>query len=148
MKERENIKQELKELNAEKLFEQFNENKDIPSNYFDNFSKNSLIAIKEKESKKTREIKFIKYLIPFSLVASILLLITITLNKAQKDNNWTQLSNKEIIQYIEQNIDEFSDEEIASISNISEKSFINIEFTDSELEEILLEMNIQEDELF
>jgi len=143
------IKKELQDLKAENLLKQFDKNQEIPTGYFENLSINVLKEIKAKET-KMKIFSFRKMLLPISIAAVLIILIAIPLLKQTNQNiNWNQFSENDFENYIKQNIEEFSDEEIASISFLPELSiFINTEYSNEELEEYLLDMDILEEQLF
>jgi len=146
---KEHIKKELLELKANRLLTHLDENQDIPNDYFDTLSAQVFEKIKQTET-KTNKVRIKKIFLPLSIAATLLVLIALPLLKPTKSTvEWSQYSQNDFKQYIEQNIDDFSEEEIASVSELSDQSlFINTEYSDEELEEYLLELDIQEEELF
>lgn len=148
--ENENIKKELLEIEANQLLNQIEKNQDIPKDYFNNLSSNVFDKISNiKVEKKRNKFSIIK-IFPYALAASLVLLFAISFNNnTQKiKTEWNQFSNLDYKNYIEQNIEDFSDEEIASISNISESFLVENKFSEEELEDYLLNSEFQGEELF
>lgn len=144
---KEHIIDELQDLKAEKLLNQFEANQEIPEGYFENLSKNFIATVAVEQIKTPTKIVNIKKLfLTVSVAAALLILLAVPLFTNNLQNvNWDQLSSADFEDYLEENIDEFSDEEIASVSIFSDNSiFMNSEFSDEILEEYLLEMDLEE----
>lgn len=148
-KNKEHIVEELQELQAENLLKHKESMQDIPADYFENLSKDFLASVQGKEDKApTKTVSFRKVFLSLSIAAALLVLLAIPLfnsNANVEEVNWDQLSSTDIENYIEENIYEFSDEEIASVIALSDNSiFMETEFSDEILEEYLTEMDIEE----
>tara|TARA_B110000495_G_C22740438_1_gene434136 strand:+ start:63 stop:518 length:456 start_codon:yes stop_codon:yes gene_type:complete len=141
------LKEELQELKAEKLLSQLEENQDIPVAYFENLSSDFLVKIKQEEvAGLTRKGRIRKLFLSVSIAAALLIFLAIPLlPKNTQTIDWAQVSSSDLVDYLEQNIDEFSDEEIASVSVLSDNSiFRNTAYSDEVLEEYLSGMNLEE----
>jgi hypothetical protein len=141
------IIEELQELKAESLLSQFNENQDMPEGYFENLSTDFLANISKEENKvQTKIVSIRKIFLTTSMAATLLVLLAIPLFKDNSQTvSWDQFSSSDFVDYLEDNIDEFSDEEIASVSVLSDNSiFLDAEYSDELLEEYLLEMDLEE----
>ena len=141
------IIEELQELKAESLLSQFNENQDMPEGYFENLSTDFLANISKEENKvQTKIVSIRKIFLTTSIAAALFVLLAIPLFKDNSQTvSWDQFSSADFVDYLEDNIDEFSDEEIASVSVLSDNSiFLDAEYSDELLEEYLLEMDLEE----
>ncbi len=139
-----NIKKELQDLKAENLLKHFEQRQDIPKDYFEN------IAANVQKEIKVQKLNFKRIIIPIAIAAAFLILIAMPLLKPSNQKiDWNQFSKNDFEYYIKQNIEEFTEEEIASISALPENSiFINTEYSNKELEYYFLDMDIQDEELF
>lgn len=141
------IIEELQELKAESLLSQFMENQDMPEGYFENLSTDFLANISKEENKvQTKIVSIRKIFLTTSIAAALFVLLTIPLFKDNSQTvSWDQFSSADFVDYLEDNLDEFSDEEIASVSVLSDNSiFLDGEYSDELLEEYLLEMDLEE----
>lgn len=146
-----NIKNELQELKAEQLLKHLVDKNNIPKDYFENLSFNVISDLKEEDlNNKPLRKKSINIFIPFAIASAVILFFAIPLlTNTQKNISWNQFSQNDFRKYIEENITDFSEEEIASISDLSEISLlINTPYSNEELEDYLLELEIEEEELF
>jgi len=144
-----NIAKELKELKADNLLTHYIENNDLPEDYFNNLGSEVFSKLKnEFPEKKTFSIK--KIFLPVAIAASLMLLLALPIiNKTNSQVEWNQYSSLDFKDYIEQNIEEFTTEEIASVASFENFSiFSNTNFSQEELEEYLLDVNIEEEDLF
>lgn len=144
---KEHIIEELQELKAGSLLNQFEDRQDIPEGYFENLSKDFTVNIDVAEKNiKIKKVSIRKIFFSISVAAALLILIAVPLlNNNSQTIDWNQLSSSDLERYLEENIDEFSDEEIASVSALSDNSiFMDSEYSDEILEEYLSEMDLEE----
>lgn len=146
---KENIIEELQDLKAENLLNQMEASQDIPADYFENLSKDFLAKVKAEESKvPAKKVSIRRFFLPFSIAAALLISVAIPLlnnNSKTETVTWDQFSTSDFQSYIEENIGEFSDEEIASVAILSDNSiFMDTEISNEILEEYLTEMDVEE----
>lgn len=144
---KDHIIEELQELKAGSLLNQFEDRQDIPEGYFENLSKDFTVNIDVAEKNiKIKKVSIRKIFFSISIAAALLILIAVPLlNNNSQTIDWNQLSSSDLERYLEENIDEFSDEEIASVSALSDNSiFMDSEYSDEILEEYLSEMDLEE----
>lgn len=141
--EKQNILNELKNLDAKNLLDL--KKNSVPEFYFENLQSELSKKLKEKPKNKIRSIY-----VPMSIAASILILISVSFFIPKNDSNiWEGISQEEIEEYLYENINNYSIEEFASLTNIEDFSSLSLSsISNEDLEEFILEEDFDENEFF
>ena len=150
--EKKNILTELQDLQAEKLSKLKRQEADLPENYFAQMQTSVWKQLElEKTPEKEAKIISLKW-IPVALAASVLVLLALvfTQNPSPKSEySFASVAQEDWHQYAQENIDDFSEEELISIASLKTTSALDLSnISDEELTEFLLDSEMGEEELF
>lgn len=106
-------------------------------------------AVFTEVNRKPKSFSLRKWILPLATAASVVLLWGMFFSIENSSTNWGNISATTLENYINENISEFEDEEIAGIFSFSDESiFINSKWEAKDLEEYLLDNYFTTEELF
>lgn len=143
---KEHIINELEQLNAQELKKIKMDEIKIPEYFFEEMQANVLKEIKN-EAPKTKIFR----LAPLAIAASLVLLVAyvLNLNPTTETDYWSSVSNTDLTYYVENNLEDFSEDEIlASVTSTDYSILSNSSISNEELSEYLLDSDIDEEEFY